>query len=67
MQNRNTTCKKKNEQLHSVVNFLIMWLLSVLSHVSCFAIPRTAAHQAPLSFTVCQSLLKLMSIESVMP
>ena len=29
--------------------------------------PCTAAHQASLSFTVSQSLLKLMSIESVMP
>ena len=27
----------------------------------------TAAHQTPLSFTVSQSLLKLMSIELVMP
>ena len=30
-------------------------------------IPRTAAHQASLSFTISWSLLKLMSIESVMP
>ena len=30
-------------------------------------IPWTAAHQAPLSFTISWSLLKLMSIESVMP
>ena len=29
--------------------------------------PWTVAHQASLSFTVSQSLLKLMSIESVMP
>ena len=29
--------------------------------------PWTAAHQAPLSFTLSQSLLKLMSIELVMP
>ena len=29
--------------------------------------PWTAAHQASLSFTISQSLLKLMSIESVMP
>ena len=29
--------------------------------------PWTAAHQAFLSFTISQSLLKLMSIESVMP
>ena len=31
------------------------------------ATPWTAAHQAPLSFPISQSLLKLMSIESVMP
>ena len=31
------------------------------------AIPWTAAHQASLSITKSQSLLKLMSIESVMP
>ena len=31
------------------------------------ATPWTLAHQAPLSFTVSRSLLKLMSIESVMP
>ena len=29
--------------------------------------PWTAAHQAPLSSTISQSLLKFMSIESVMP
>ena len=29
--------------------------------------PWTAAHQASLSFTISQSLLKLVSIESVMP
>ena len=37
-----------------------------LSHVRLFAIPWTAALQAPLSFTISQSLLKLMCIESVM-
>ena len=36
------------------------------SRVQLFETPRTAAHQASLSFTVSQSLLKLMSIESVM-
>ena len=30
-------------------------------------IPCTATHQASLSFTISQSLIKLMSIESVMP
>ena len=34
---------------------------------NCFATPWTAAHQASLSFTISLSLLKLMSIELVMP
>ena len=38
-----------------------------LSHVRLFATPWTAARQASLSITNSQSLLKLMSIESVMP
>ena len=38
-----------------------------LSHVRLFATPLTAAHQASLSITNSWSLLKLMSIESVMP
>ena len=37
------------------------------NHVQLFATPWTAAHQASLSFTISQSLLKLMSIELVMP
>ena len=38
-----------------------------LSCVRLFATPWTAARQASLSFTASQSLLKFMSIESVMP
>ena len=38
-----------------------------LSHVRLFATPWTTAHQASLSITNTWSLLKLMSIESVMP
>ena len=38
-----------------------------LSHVRLFPTPWTAACQASLSITNSQSLLKLMSIESVMP
>ena len=38
-----------------------------LSRVQLFAIPLTAAHQASLSFTISQTLLKLTSIELVMP
>ena len=44
--------------------------LAVAQSLSCvrlFATPWTAAHQASLSFTISQSLLKLISIESVMP
>ena len=37
------------------------------SCVQLFATPRTTAHRASLSFTISQSLLKLMCIESVMP
>ena len=48
---------------------LILSLSSVqsLSHVQVFETPWTAARQASLSITNSQSLLKLMSIESVMP
>ena len=35
------------------------------SHIQIFAIPWTAACQASLSFTISQSLLKLISIESI--
>ena len=38
-----------------------------LSHVQLFATPWIIAHQASLSITSSQSLLKLMLIESVMP
>ena len=41
-----------------------LWLFSC---VCLFVTPWTAAHQASLSFTVSQNLLKLMSIESMMP
>ena len=46
------------------VQFISVQLLSRVQH---FATPWTAACQASLSFTNSQSLLKLMSIESVMP
>ena len=41
--------------------------VQLLSCVWLFATPWTAAHQASLSITNSRSLLKLMSIESVMP
>ena len=42
-------------------------VVQLLSHVQLFVTPWTAAHQASLSIINSQSLLKLMSIESVMP
>ena len=65
-------------QAFLLVIFVPLFLLSIwrlrfsvviqsLSHVWFFATPWTAARQASLSITNSQSLLKLMSIESVMP
>ena len=45
----------------------LLAVVQLLSHVWFFVTPRTAARQASLSFTMSWSLLKLMSIESVMP
>ena len=45
----------------------ILIVVQLFSHVRLFATPWTAAHQASLSFTISRSLLKLMSVESVMP
>ena len=46
---------------------LIIQSVQLLSRVQLFATPWTAAHQTSLSITNSQSLLKLMSIELVMP
>ena len=65
---------KLGQHLHSILDVLEQTqahLLSVssvqsLNHVWLFLTPWTAAHQASLSITNSQSLLELMSIESVM-
>ena len=46
---------------------LLFSSVQLLSHFQLLAAPWTAAHQVSLSVTNTQSLLKLMSIESVMP
>ena len=51
---------------HTDRNFYL-FSVQFLSHVQRFVTPWTAARQASLSITNSQSLLKLMSIESVMP
>ena len=62
--------EKINTDIHSFIQFLIRSLLlfsrSVVSD-SLQLTPWTVAHQASLSFTYSQSLLKPMSIELVMP
>ena len=45
----------------------VIVVVQLLSLVGRFVTSRTAAHQASLSITISQSLLKLMLIESVMP
>ena len=45
----------------------VVVVVQSVSHVQLFVTPWTAACQASLSFTISQSLFKLMSTESVMP
>ena len=49
----------------SIISLFVV--VQSLSCVQLFATPWTAAFQASLSFTISRSLLRLMSIESVMP
>ena len=46
--------------------FICFFVVQLLSCVGLFVTSCTVAHQASLSFTIFQRLLKLMSIESVM-
>ena len=58
---------EKLERLNEVELFIQFSSVQSLSHVQLFATPWTAACQASLSVTNSWSLLKLISIESVMP
>ena len=49
------------------LNKILICSVQSFSHVRLFATPWTAARQASLSITNSRSLLKLMSIKSVMP
>ena len=49
------------------LGYFIFAVVQALSRVQLFVTPWTTARQASLSFTVSQSLLKLMFCESVMP
>ena len=50
-----------------VTHFVTSACCCPVTQLCLFVIPRTAAPQTSLSFTISQNLLKLMSIESVMP
>ena len=55
---------------NSTINIKYLCMISLVQLLSCvwlFATPWTAARQASLSFTVSQSLLKLISSELAMP
>ena len=60
--NKNTLPPKTNKQTKRQISSI-----QLLSRVQLFAAPWTAAHQATLFITDSCSLLKLMSIELVMP
>ena len=65
--------KYKSLSLGQIISLMGLWgsvqfsTVQSLSHVRLFATPWIAARQASLSITNSQSLLKLMSIELVMP
>ena len=57
--------KQLEENLQLIIFLLSFCCFQSLSPVSLFVTPWTAACQAPLSFTISQSFLKFLSIESV--
>ena len=62
---KNAPSHAKHNKLNKINTFAVV--VQSLSIVRLFATPWTAAHQASLSITNYQSLLRLMSIESVIP
>ena len=58
---------KLRETSKNCFSRIVIVIVKLLSRVRLFATTWTAAHQASLSFTISCRLLKLMSIESVMP
>ena len=63
------TCQALDQSVHALLIFMLVVAVvdQLLSCIQLFVTPCTVARQASLSFTIFQSLLKLMSIESVMP
>ena len=63
----NELIKKNSLEVKRGVIFAAALVVQLLSCMQLFVTPWTAARQASLSITISQSLLKLMSIELVMP
>ena len=62
------SASESNIKLNNLISFKFQFSsVQSLSHVRLFVTPRTIAHQPSLSITNSQTLLKLMSTESVMP
>ena len=58
---------KTPSQSKGITGTQLRIVVQLFGCVQFFVTPWTAAHQASLSFTVSRTLLKLMSIELVMP
>ena len=63
--NRHGSCTQGSHILVGLADKVVV--VQLVTHVRLFTTPWTAAHQASLPFTVSWSLLKLLSIKSVMP
>ena len=55
------------EHLSAIIYLYHRLIVQLLSCVRLFGTPWTAAHQTSQSFTISQNLLKLMSVELVLP
>ena len=60
----NKTFTELSSKLRQII---LSVMFQLLRHIQLFVSPWSAARQASLSFTISQSLLELMSIESVIP
>ena len=67
MQTSTITCLRVHENRLRIGPSSLLFSVQLLSPVSLFVTPWTAAHQASLSITNSRSLLKAMSIMLVMP
>ena len=63
--NRHGSCTQGSHILVGLADKVVV--VQLVSHVRLFTTPWTAAHQASLPFTISWSLLKPLSIKSVMP